>query len=127
MGRQVFRALTFVVPRRLVCGLGDDLQPEVDGHGHAVETGADVGDRRWHTNPHSFKTLASVRASPSSSIGGSTFFRAASGSLRPQPVSTTTVVESLSIFPSITSRMSSASGAADAGSANSPSVFARRI
>src|SRR6058998_1229772 len=76
---------------------------------------------------YSFKTLASVRASPSSSIGGSTFFSAASGSLRPEPVSTTTVTASVSTLPSRTSRNSRASGAADAGSANSPSLLASRI
>src|SRR2546428_13900812 len=75
---------------------------------------------------YNFKTLASVRASPSSSIGGSTFFSAASGSLRPDPVKTTTVVESLSILPSRTRRKSSASGAAEGGSANNPSLAASR-
>src|SRR5229473_5872202 len=136
---QVLGTLAFEVPRGVIRHLGFDLQPEVDGHGHAVESWADVGDGAGHADAHlrrpwwrmrldhSFKTLASVRASPSSSIGGSTFFSAASGSLRPEPVSTTTVVESFSIFPSMTSRMSSASGAADAGSAKSPSLFARRI
>src|SRR5712692_3196937 len=124
----------------MVGNLRLDLEPEVDGHGHAVEAGSDVGDGAGYANAHlttpsghemrihhSFKTLASVRASPSSSIGGSTFFSAASGSLRPEPVRTTTVVESFSIFPSITSLISSASGAAEAGSANNPSLFARRI
>src|SRR5216684_3040488 len=124
----------------MVGNVGLDLEPQVDGHGHAVEAGADVGDGAGHANAHlttpsghemrfdhSFKTLASVRASPSSSIGGSTFFSAASGSLRPDPVRTTTVVESFSIFPSITSLKSRASGAAEAGSANNPSVLASRI
>src|SRR5579859_52268 len=124
MRRQVLRALAFVVPRGLICGLGDDLHPEVDRHRHAVETWADVGDRRGNANSHSFKTLASVRASPSSSIGGSTFFKAASGSFRPEPVRTTTAVASFSMRPSCTSLMSSASGAADAGSQNRPSPLA---
>src|SRR6267378_7704039 len=79
------------------------------------------------TGHYSFKTLASVRASPSSSMGGSTFLSAASGSLRPEPVRTTTAVDRLSIFPSRTRRNSSASGAADAGSAKRPSLLARRI
>src|SRR5713226_8476316 len=124
----------------MVGNLRLDLEPEVDCHGHAVEAGADVRDGAGYANAHlttpsghemrfdhSFKTLASVRASPSSSIGGSTFFSAASGSLRPDPVRTTTVVESFSIFPSITSLKSRASGAAEAGSANNPSVLASRI
>src|SRR5262249_17632362 len=76
---------------------------------------------------HSFSTLASARASPSSSMGGSTLPRAASGSLRPEPVRTTTVVEPLSIRPSRTRRASRASGAHEAGSANSPSVEASQI
>src|SRR5215472_3648712 len=85
-----------------------------------------------HRLVHSFSTLARARASPSSSMGGSTLPRAASGSLSPEPVSTTTVVESLSTLPSRTRRTSSASGAQEAGSANSPSVeaswtWARRI
>src|SRR5207249_4435220 len=118
------RALALVVPRRLLGGLGDDLHPEVDGHRHAVETWADVGDRCGNANSHSFKTLASVRASPSSSIGGSTFFSAASGSLRPEPVRTTTTVASFSMRPSLTSLFRSASGAADAGSQKRPSLLA---
>ena len=47
--------------------------------------------------------------------------------MRPDPVKTTTVVESFSTLPSRTSRNSSASGAAEAGSANNPSLLARRI
>src|SRR5229473_1624000 len=121
----------------MVGNLRLDLEPEVDGHGHAVEAGSDVGDGAGYANAHlttpsghemrfdhSFKTLASVRASPSSSIGGSTFFSAASGSLRPEPVRTTTTVASFSMRPSWTSLISSASGAADAGSQNSPSLLA---
>src|SRR6266550_7957547 len=125
---QVVGALAFVLPRWPL-GLDRlDLQPEVDRHRHAVEARADVGDRSRYLDPHySFKTLASVRASPSSSMGGSTFFSAASGSLSPERVRTTTVTPSLSIFPSRTSRNRRANGAADAGSANRPSLPARRI
>src|SRR5437763_7472549 len=75
----------------------------------------------------SFRALASERASPSSWIGGSTLASAASGSLRPEPVSTITVVESRWIRPSWTSRTSSARGATEAGSAKRPSLEASRI
>src|SRR5207247_9835443 len=77
MRGQVLRALTLVVPRRLLAGLGDDLHPEVDRHRHTVAAWADVGDRRRDANSHSFKTLASVRASPSSLIGVPAFLSAA--------------------------------------------------
>src|SRR2546422_4508854 len=135
MRDEIFRALALVVPGRGVGRHGLDLQPEVDRHGQAVEAGADVGDGRGSADAHlfrshhahSFKTLASVRASPSSSIGGSTLLSAASGSLSPDPVSTTTVIESFSILPSRTSLNRRARGAADAGSANSPSLLASRI
>src|SRR5437870_2487770 len=60
-------------------------------------------------------------------MGGSTLFNEASGSLSPEPVRTTTVTASLSIFPSRTSLNRRASGAADAGSANRPSLPASRI
>src|SRR5439155_20559021 len=74
MRGQVLRALALVVPRRLIGGLGDDLHPEVDRHRHAIETWADVGDRRGDEKSHSFYTLASVSGSPSSLIGGLILF-----------------------------------------------------
>src|SRR5256885_9972918 len=49
---QVIGALALVVPRRAVRLGGLDLEPHVDGHGHAVEARSDVGDGGWDLDPH---------------------------------------------------------------------------
>src|SRR5207245_3367354 len=48
MRGEILGAFAFEVPRRMFRKLGLDLEPEVDGHGHAVEAGADVGAGAGH-------------------------------------------------------------------------------
>src|SRR5207249_7418358 len=48
---EVVGALALIVPGGPLRLVGLDLQPQVDGHGHAVEAGTDVGDRGGDFDP----------------------------------------------------------------------------
>src|ERR1700694_426978 len=52
MGRQVVRALAFVIPAWMLGFACLDFEPQVDRHRHAVEARTNVGDRGGNFDAH---------------------------------------------------------------------------